>query len=234
MAIDNYRWLAGVITVGNGRGFVVGRPKSRRYVITAAQCLPFLPTATAAFSANQSTYSGLLGPLGGNRTVASECHFVDPIANIAVLGCPQEWESDDAAVAYIALTDAAVPLPITDLPYYQREGEYLRERTPGWLLSLENRWFRCDVTEVAGMGVCINNAEEEIKNGMIGAPIVIDNGSAIGSLCIAPEDTGQAVWWGRYCPSLIGDLPARLLGDIVKWSHDPITLSQLREGSPWS
>jgi hypothetical protein len=216
MGIHNDQWLKGVITVGNGHGFVVGRPKSRRYVITAAQCLPFLPSATSGFSTAERTYSGLLGPLGGKCAVATECLFVDPIANIAVLGCPQEFNSDEVAVAYIALTDESVPLPIGDLRFYQREGGYPPKRTPGWLLSLQNRWFRCEVTAVRGMGVCINNAEEEINNGMIGAPIVIDNGSAIGSLCIAPQDTGHAVWWGHYCPSLIGDLPARLLGDLVQ------------------
>jgi len=66
------------------------------------------------------------------------------------------------------------------------------------------------------MGLCINNTEEEIKSGMAGTPIIMDDGSAIGSLCVDCDYTGQAVWWGRYCPSLTGNLPACLLGDIAQ------------------
>jgi len=36
----------------------------------------------------ETTYKRLLGPLGGKRTVWAECRFVDPIADIAVLGQP--------------------------------------------------------------------------------------------------------------------------------------------------
>ena len=32
-----------VITVGDGRGFVVKGPSNRRFVVTAAHCLPFFP-----------------------------------------------------------------------------------------------------------------------------------------------------------------------------------------------
>ena len=77
--------VAGVITAGSGRGFVV-EGAGERLVITAAHCLPFLPPAQSFFGPKERTYGPLLAPLGDEPRAWAVCRFVDPIADIAVLG----------------------------------------------------------------------------------------------------------------------------------------------------
>ena len=54
----------------------------------------------------------MLGPLGGERTVAAECVFVDPIADIAVLGAPDVQALWEEAEAYDALIEDLPALPV--------------------------------------------------------------------------------------------------------------------------
>ena len=68
---------AAMVTIGEGRGFLVGA-RMGRIVVTAAHCLPHLPSAHPASYTEERTYPGLLGPLGGEPTVWAECLFVDP------------------------------------------------------------------------------------------------------------------------------------------------------------
>jgi hypothetical protein len=74
-----------VITVGAGRGFVI-EGERHRLVITAAHCLPFFPPCASISHREERTYEALLGPLGDQPTVWTECLFADPIGDIAVLG----------------------------------------------------------------------------------------------------------------------------------------------------
>jgi len=74
-----------VITVGAGRGFVVDS-KRGRLVITAAHCLPRFPRRASVSHSAERTYNALLGPLGKEPSVSTECLFADPIGDIAVLG----------------------------------------------------------------------------------------------------------------------------------------------------
>jgi hypothetical protein len=81
-----------VITVGDGRGFVVEcdfRSHPMRIVITAAHCLPHFPPCDVGLSDQWDwTYEAVLGPLGQTPTVWAECIFVDPVSDIAVLYHP--------------------------------------------------------------------------------------------------------------------------------------------------
>ncbi len=54
----------------------------------------------------------LLAPLGQKPSIWCECLFVDPIADLAILGCPDDQELSEEAEAYEALTEPAVPLKI--------------------------------------------------------------------------------------------------------------------------
>ena len=67
------------------------------YVITAAHCLPHLPPALSFSSSSECTYRALLGPLGHEPFLSAECVFVDPIADIAVLGSPDTDTFDTEA-----------------------------------------------------------------------------------------------------------------------------------------
>src|SRR4026208_1891700 len=92
-----------VITVGDGRGFVVEGSRGKLCVITAAHCLPELPPAHAASRTGERTYANLLGRIGESPAVYAECLFVDPVADIAVLGEPDAQELDKQYEAYCDL-----------------------------------------------------------------------------------------------------------------------------------
>src|SRR5262249_55944635 len=102
-----------VLKVGGGRGFLVQGGRNR-YVITAAHCLPYFPPPP--WDLEERTYRNLLGPLGAEPTIWAECLFVDPIADIAVLGpadsqaLVEQWEAFDDLVeqaSTLLISDAA-------------------------------------------------------------------------------------------------------------------------------
>lgn len=96
----------------NRRSFFV----QRRLVITAAHCLPKLPPPHSAAFFSERPYAKLLGSLGSKKNeVWAECLFADPVADIAVLGCPDEQELAEQADAYRALSDDAATLRIYSL-----------------------------------------------------------------------------------------------------------------------
>jgi hypothetical protein len=80
---DAYRAL---LTVGEdgGRGFVVEALNGDRYIITAAHCLPGMPLPHPW--ASDTRIWRVLAALGKKPNVFAECFFVDPVADIAVLG----------------------------------------------------------------------------------------------------------------------------------------------------
>ena len=88
-----------VVTVGNGRGFVVSWGHNR-LVVTAAHCLPRLPPPHGASYLEEWTYEKLLSPLGDKPAVWAECLFADPIADVSVLGSPDNQELFEEAQAY--------------------------------------------------------------------------------------------------------------------------------------
>ena len=144
-----------VIKVGAGRGFIIeNRVKlpparhlkskrtyfSKRLVVTAAHCLPNLPPRHAAAYTLKRTYKGLLGTLDGSKkNVWAECLFADPVADIAVLGCPDTQELCDEADAYYSLTDDVSFLRIGKA-----------KSGCGWVLSINGRWIRIQAGSVFG------------------------------------------------------------------------------------
>jgi hypothetical protein len=187
-----------VIKVGDGRGFIIEhrvkfprlkqRPKhlpkaislsrfvDRRLIVTAAHCLPKFPPATAAAYLHERTYEGLLGDLDGSRKdVWAECLFADPVADVAVLGCPDTQELGDEADAYSALTDDAPILRIGKA----RKGS-------GWVLALDGHWMRTNIEVLSGMGgasLWIDATEP----GMSGSPILNDARLAVGIVALGME-----------------------------------------------
>src|SRR5262249_59083217 len=78
----------------------------------AAHCLPFLPPAQSFFGSKERTYGPLLSPLGDQPLAWAVCRFVDPIADIAVLGSPGNPHADE----YKALMETATALSIGGSP----------------------------------------------------------------------------------------------------------------------
>jgi hypothetical protein len=91
----------GIIRVGDGRGFIVEGlgllGDYKRYVLTAAHCLcdhrynagegTFPPAHPGRYS-EEALYAKILGDIGKEPTVGAECLFLDPIADVAILGEP--------------------------------------------------------------------------------------------------------------------------------------------------
>jgi len=100
------RLKSGVITVGHGRGFV-DEGAGERLVITAAHCLPSLPPAGSSFGLVARTFGPLLALRGEEPSAWAVCRFVDPIADIAVLGSSDNSHADD----YIAPMGTAADPP---------------------------------------------------------------------------------------------------------------------------
>jgi hypothetical protein len=119
-----------VIRVGDGRGFVVEHRghmnHPERIIITAAHCLPRLPPPYEHLLQlpsphpmrylEEETYQNILGPLGAEPTVWAACLFVDPMADIAVLGRPDNQELSDQADAFDQLVEGMTPLAVADAP----------------------------------------------------------------------------------------------------------------------
>ena len=174
------RLKAGVITVGHGRGFVV-EGAGERLVITAAHCLPSLPPAVPSFG-QARIYGPLLARRGEEPRAWAVCRFVDPIADIAVLGSPDNPRADD----YKALMGTATALSF---------GDHVRHPVNFWgparLLSLDGRWFSCTIRHFGGP-LWITHAAERVRGGMSGSPIVAVSGTAIGVVCTttSPREGG--------------------------------------------
>jgi hypothetical protein len=203
-AFENAKRAA--IRVGDGRGFVVVG-ETRHYVITASHCLPELPPPHPASYPEERTYSKLLGPLGKEPQVWAECLFVDPVADIAVLGEPdnqvfyEEWEP------YSHLMPDS-PLVAADTPDYSE----------AWLLSLEGKWFHCEVEHLPNGPLWIKNAAEPIVGGMSGSPILSCAGGAIGMVCTSLEAEGYGASGreGGPNPRLAMNLPGWMLAETLR------------------
>jgi hypothetical protein len=91
--------MVAVVRVGDGRGVVVQGRDDRRVVLTAAHCLPAMPAAHAANTSYDLTFFNLIGPISEEPTIAAECMFACPIADVATLGCPDEQQLSDEAEA---------------------------------------------------------------------------------------------------------------------------------------
>jgi Trypsin-like peptidase domain len=194
-----------VLTVGEGRGFVV-TCRQERLVVTAAHCLPFFPVCHSMTGLAERTYAALLAPLGREPAVWAECLFADPVADIAVLGSPDNQDLYEQADAYEALVQSASSIAIADAPL----------KGKGWLLSLEGQWFGCTVQylkRVKGT-LWISNTTQPIVGGMSGSPVISDNGAAIGIVAVGKMSGCQDCCedqYGSKNPRLVRDLPGWLL-----------------------
>jgi hypothetical protein len=215
-----------IVKVGDGRGFVVEGTRRRRYVITAAHCLPHLPPAHPFSYTEERTYHALLGTLGAEATVSAECVFVDPVTDIAVLGEPDnqtyfdgQWE------AYLALVDERPTVRI-GVP---------AESCDVWLHTLDGQWEPCAARTQfhPASGLTLIGAKEGNRAGTSGSPIVRADGRALGVISVgshthetvvSQEAAGQ--------PLLASKLPLWLLTDLrvsVRRAHTLCRLDPLRD-----
>ena len=116
------------------------------------------------------TYGPLLAVRGEEPRAWAVCRFVDPIADIAVLGSPDNPHADD----YKALMGTATALSFGDA--VRRPVNFW---APARLLSLDDRWFSCTIRHFGGP-LWITHAAERVLGGMSGSS---EAGTAIGVVC---------------------------------------------------
>jgi hypothetical protein len=158
-----------LVAVGElgGRGFVI-KTRSGPLVITAAHCLPALPVPHPW--AENSRVWRVLGLIGQMPKVIAECCFVDPVADIAVLGPPSD---EELIGAYSEVIRAVKALSVGVLP------RKAQDQLSGWLLSVDCTPFRCAVSYQTN-GPIWRDATQKIIGGMSGSPVLANDGTAIG------------------------------------------------------
>jgi hypothetical protein len=159
---------------------------------------------------DERTYQKLLAPLGEAPAVWADCMFADPIADLAVLGPPDDQELSAQNDAYRELVDSLKPLRIAAVPQTEEEAW-----VPAWLLSLEGKWFGCKARYRRNGSLWVAETTEPIRGGMSGSPVVIAGGKAIGVVSSASESPDETpICQGEYGsknPRLTRDLPGWLL-----------------------
>ena len=156
-------------------------------------------------SATAATLVGLVGPLGaGDPKVWAECMFADPIGDIAVLGSPDSQSLWNEAEDYENLIEPASVLSISDAP----------AECDAWLFGLDGRWGQCTVKHFGGP-LWIEEATKGIYGGMSGSPILAEDGSAIGIVCLSGGATDEIQTGGGPNPRLMGNLPGWLLNRMT-------------------
>jgi hypothetical protein len=213
-----------VVRVGDGRGFVVEGATGQRFIITAAHCLPFVPPSHGFSYTEERTYQNLLARLGQEPSVWCECLFLDPIADIAVLGTPDNQELFEQADAYEALVEdeAVTPFTVAEPPGKPMaeqaarlakigvgEEEAMRECLAS-MLFLDGVWRECRV-QYQPNGMLITYSSDRIAGGMSGSPIVAESGAPIGVVCLGMEGSPHITECGGPHPRLMGNLPGWFL-----------------------
>jgi hypothetical protein len=195
-----------ILTVGDGRGFVVEH-KYERLIVTAAHCMPKLPPADRAAYEWEFCYPKLLGALGKKPSVMAQCVFVNPVDDVAVLGSPDNQVMCDDAIRYEALLENAIPFSIGQAP---------AKKGCGYLFSLEGDWFKCQVE--SDRSLWVSESAQPIRGGMSGSPVISKTGAAIGIVASARVtiEKGKlkdipADKYGNSNPCLARDLPVWLL-----------------------
>jgi hypothetical protein len=193
---------AGVVQVGNGRGFVIDAADSR-YIVTAAHCLPRLryPFPHLANSIQELTFPRIIGPLGSKcskHSIWGELHVLSLTDDIAAFAGPDNQALCDEADEYEQFTEVAISVgaaPPARPPY---EWDAV-PGAPAWVLSLDLQWLPCTVHS---NGRFLVSADARIESGMSGSPILNVDGAAIGLI-----STGDGQEFGNRHPSLAGCLP---------------------------
>jgi hypothetical protein len=192
-----------LVRVGDGRGFVVEEKVAarRRLVITAAHCLPAIPELGGERSDWAETFPDLIGLLAARPSVSAECLFVDPIADIAVLGAPDSQELCEHADAYETFLASRKPLKVGgamdwDMP------------APASLIALDGHLIVC-AARCFGGPLLIEDLAEPSVGGMSGSPVLDQAGVAVGIVSESSEKNG-IVREGS-APRLVVSLPGQFL-----------------------
>ena len=102
-----------------------------------ARCkgLPWLPPPHPAGFAEETTYFSIVGELGCDPTIAAQCIFADPIADIAMLSEPDAQQLADEWDAFIGLTEGRPALRVKLFATSENSGGPPGDRTRDTLIK---------------------------------------------------------------------------------------------------
>ena len=203
-----------VVKVGDGRGFIIDTDPPM--IVTAAHCLPKLPPAHAASYTEERTYPDLIGSVDEPEPkIWAECLFVDPVADIAVLGEPDGQELYDQNDAYLEFVAKASSLACGKSPKRRAYPMKAILEEQAQLLGLDGTWESCVIVSLRSGSLWIKEAVNGILEGMSGSPIVNTSGEAVGVVSTS-GGIGEAVLHTEGGPqaSLQYHLPGWLLVEI--------------------
>ena len=187
-----------IVTVGGARGFLVQGLGVR--VVTAAHCLPHLPPAHPMSFTEERTYEKLVGSLEAPAGVWAECLFVDPIADVAVLGQSSLSEECEAFGQFMEGRPTLRVAAVTD-------------SCAGWLLTLDGRWDACTVRRARGTHT-LTLVDAQVRPGMSGSPILTHTGHVIGVVSVGGASNGAEDREQHGQPALIRVLPSWFLTEL--------------------
>lgn len=146
------------------------------------------------------------------RGVLGQCLFVDPIADIAVPGPPDDFEM---AEPFAKFTEPLEPLTIGLLP----SKPWVEQ--DAWMLSLGGEWFHCIAHYHQDGALWTKDHAKVIAGGMSGSPIVSGDGCAIGVISCSDGNNG-----GPH-PQLGSHLAGWLLHSVIS---KPVRARTSKEG----
>ena len=198
-----------VVRVADGRGFLIEiDDEPHPVVVTASHCLPQLPEPLGP-----AIYPDVISAIGKKPTIAAECYFVDPIADVALLGCIAPDVEATSAAAYERFVEGRARFSIGEASDVDLSLDDLSAQSePAWVLSLSGRWSACRCMAFGGP-LCLEDVRVGIRPGMSGSPILNDHGEAVGVICIghgpdgsSPDSNGN--------PRLTHHLPGRIVSAV--------------------
>jgi hypothetical protein len=184
------------------------------YVITAMHVLPFLPIAHLARYLQDETYPRLMGALGAEPAITASCMFADPIADVAVLGPPDDQDLSDEHDLYEEFTARLAPFAVAPPPPRQlmRLDPFRDDPSsvyvagdvsfPAYVLPLDGAWIACTARYLGGP--LLIEPEDLVAGGMSGSLVISATGAALG-----------VVSTSNWAPCLTRSLPGRLLSALA-------------------
>ena len=178
-------------------------------ILTSAHCLEIDTTGNMTLDAGRN----LVDVETSSRRFRADILFVDPISDVAVLGCPDDQSFSKDAVAYDAFCGMVEPLPIcTDDFFRQEDGE---DEFPVFVWS-----HKGEMLEGKGRasldGHMMWTIDLEIEGGTSGGPIVNAAGELVGIVSQGPEH-GDCSLLERPQPIPYRALPLWVLREFFNW-----------------
>ena len=203
--------IEAIVQVGKGRGFFLDTERvDGNVIVTAAHCLPHLPPCNVAHDTELFIYEGLVGMLGGDMKVPTQCLFVDPVGDIAVLGEPNDLELPKGKTSeeydLLMRERPALRLDFSN-SWMPAPGRSVAEG-PVWLLDTEGQWVNGTARAFPSGQVKLSGSALIGKPGVSGSPVLDENGLVLG---LVTNGVPEAGWMMADAFVLKNRLPGWLL-----------------------